>query len=252
MTAAPSKNPDDVHGLLRTLLAEDPGRPRLTWYGPGGERVELSARVLENWVAKTANLIVDELDAGPGSLLLLDLPPHWRTVTWLLATWSVGACAVLPGNDGPEPDAVISTDPSASGGPGLPVVAVALPALATSFGPELPRGAIDAAAAVRSHPDLFVPLVRPAPGDPALYRSPDPLPHTELLARAGALARRAGYPDRVRLLTGSGLEHALRDWLGPMLLHGSVVLHHDLAGLDPASRDRLADQEGVTARSARP
>ena len=51
----------DVPALLQQLLA-DPGRPRLTWYGPDAERVELSGKVLLNWVAKTANLLTDELD----------------------------------------------------------------------------------------------------------------------------------------------------------------------------------------------
>ncbi len=48
-----------VPAVLAAATASDPGRPRLTWYGADGERVELSARVLENWVAKTANLLVE-------------------------------------------------------------------------------------------------------------------------------------------------------------------------------------------------
>ena len=52
---------------------------------PMNERVELSARVLENWVAKTANLLVEELDVEVGDPVLLALPAHWRTVAWRLA-----------------------------------------------------------------------------------------------------------------------------------------------------------------------
>ena len=48
--------------------------------------VELSARTLDNWVAKSANLLVEEYDAGPGSRVAVRLPPHWRTVTWLLVS----------------------------------------------------------------------------------------------------------------------------------------------------------------------
>ena len=52
--------------------------------------------MLANWVAKAANLLRDDLDAGPGSVVLLDLPPHWRTLYWAFAAWSVGACVEVP------------------------------------------------------------------------------------------------------------------------------------------------------------
>ena len=79
--STPPATPAD---LLRHLVAADPGRPRVTVYDDTdsptrGERIELSARVLANWVAKAANLLRDDLDAGPGSVVRLDLPPHWRT-----------------------------------------------------------------------------------------------------------------------------------------------------------------------------
>ena len=78
-----------------------PRPPRVTVYDDTdsptrGERIELSARVLANWVAKAANLLRDDLDAGPGSVVLLDLPPHWRTLYWAFAAWSVGACVEVP------------------------------------------------------------------------------------------------------------------------------------------------------------
>jgi uncharacterized protein (TIGR03089 family) len=131
-----------------------PGRPRVTWYGPGGERVELSGKTLLNWVSKTANLLVDELDAEPGTAVGIDLPAHWRTVSWLLATWAAGAHALVAPDVGvgggetsdvgvgggetssvPGLDVLVTTEP----GPGRAehVVAVALPALATSFGAPL-------------------------------------------------------------------------------------------------------------------
>src|SRR3954451_23158670 len=114
------EGPGTVHELLRAFLVADPGRPRVTWYGVDGDRVELSGRTLENWVAKTANLLVEEFDAGPGSRICLWLPAHWRTVTWLLAVWSVGACAVVPAPGGSaqpadaEPHVVVTADPAAA------------------------------------------------------------------------------------------------------------------------------------------
>ena len=68
--------------VLARLVSSDSGRPRLTWYddtpGPtNGERIELSARVLTNWVAKAANLLQDDCAAGPGTTVGLDVPAHW-------------------------------------------------------------------------------------------------------------------------------------------------------------------------------
>lgn len=252
----------------------------MTWYGPAGERVELSAKVLDNWVSKTANLLVDELDAGPGSAVLVDLPGHWRAVTWLLAVWATGAAAVLPGAGaapgvpsvpvvpalptGLHPDAVVTHRPclwdgaAAAAGPfaGAPLLAVALPALATGFTEPLPEGAVDAATEVRAHGDVFLPAVRPAPGDPALVTADGAVtPHGRLTASAAAAAAAAqlswgppwGPPGGVRLLTGAGPDRALDVWLAALVTGGSLVLHHDLAALDAASRDRLISQEGVHA-----
>ena len=53
--------------LMSALRSGHSTSPRLTWYGPDSERVELSGRVLDNWVAKTSNLLQDELDAEPGT-----------------------------------------------------------------------------------------------------------------------------------------------------------------------------------------
>jgi len=241
--------PGDVPGLLRRLMAEDPGRPRLTWYG-ADERVELSAKVLDNWVAKTANLLVDELDAGPGSRIVLALPAHWRTVTWLLAVWATGACAVLPaGGSAPVPagDVVVSDDVEVLEAAGRAVpVGVALPALALAFGAGLPPGAVDAASGVRSHGDVFVPLVPPVADDPALVIGAETLLHGDLLAAAERAADAAGWPAGVRLLSDGDPRRAVAEVLGPLVRSGSVVVHHALAGLDAAARTTLTTQEAIT------
>jgi uncharacterized protein (TIGR03089 family) len=231
---------DDVPGLLATLVRTDPGRPRVTWYGAGGERVELSGRTLDNWVAKTANLLVDEFDSGPGTRVAVRLPPHWRTVTWLLATWATGACVVTAA----DADVVVTTDPGAAlaaGAAQAKVVAVALPSLATSFGPDLPDGVLDGATEVRLHGDVFVPLVTPAPGDPALVLDGATLDHRGLLAAA----RAAALPAGTRLLTAAGVEDAVAAVLAPLAVDGSVVLHDP--ALDAATLARIAEQERTTA-----
>ncbi len=54
--------------VLDPLLRADPMGPRITYYDDAtGERIELSTVTLANWAAKTANLLRDELGAGPGT-----------------------------------------------------------------------------------------------------------------------------------------------------------------------------------------
>src|SRR4051812_50149988 len=102
--------------VLADLLRADATRPRVTFYDdePGptrGERIELSARVLANWVAKAGNALQEEYDAAPGTVVRLDLPAlHWRTAYWALAVWSVGAAVSLVEGDA---DLTVTDDPQA-------------------------------------------------------------------------------------------------------------------------------------------
>lgn len=147
----------------------------------------------------------------------------------------------------------MTADPAAAVAAGVEtatIVAVALPALATGFGPSLPEGALDGAAEVRTRGDVFLPLVEPAPGDEALAVAGGPaLAHDELLAAAAEAARTAGLAPRPRLLTTAGPDAAVETLLAPLLLDGSVVLH--APGLEPAEVERIAVQEQVTDRSLR-
>jgi uncharacterized protein (TIGR03089 family) len=239
----------DLSHVLSALLSE-PGRPRLTWYGPSGERIELSGAVLDNWVSKTTNLLVEELDAGPGTRVLLDLPPHWRTVVWALAAWRVGATVVTPGADRPaagDVDVVVSDRPGELDVPrGAGVVAVALPALARRFDGALPPGALDAAQSVMTYGDVIGWAPVPEPDRPAL----GDLPHAALLAAA---ADAAPVPDGSRTLLTAADDRAAT---GPVLLAvvgvlaegGSVVLLRTEPGDDPARVERVVATERVTAR----
>ena len=65
--------------------------PALIWYSVNGERIELSGRVLMNWVDKSANLLVEECELEPGEDFDLQAPLHWRTIVLGLAALRVGA-----------------------------------------------------------------------------------------------------------------------------------------------------------------
>ena len=199
--------PTTVSALL-SQLTRDPGRPRITWYGADHERVELSGAVLDNWVSKTTNLLVEEFDAEPGVRILLDLPPHWRTLVWALAAWRTGATVVLSG-----PAAVVVTTQPASHA-GDAVVAVSLPALARRFDGALPRGAVDAAAAVMTYGDVIGWL----PPTDAASAALDGVPYAAL---AGWWA--AADDARVALDAGDDTEAFLRRVVGSLAGDGSVV-----------------------------
>lgn len=251
----------DVLGALQ----REPGRPRLTWYSDGGERIELSGAVLENWVSKTANLLVEEFDAGPGVRVLVDLPPHWRTVVWAFAAWRVGACVVLASEVSeasplpPGADVVVTDRPDRFGRE-APVVAVTLPALARTFGAGLPAGAIDAAAAVMTYGDVIGWAPPVEPGSAALVGPETEITHAQLVDWAAD--GHDDTPDGARRLvltmaTGSvsgGTARALRDVLGSLRSGGSVVLVDPELSIalaaDTGRRDRIVATERVTVTSA--
>src|ERR1700761_2434650 len=76
-------------------VRRDSATPMLTWYDDAsGDRTELSGATLGNWVAKTANMLVDGAGLDPGEGVAVLLPPHWQTAAVLLATWSAGLVRV--------------------------------------------------------------------------------------------------------------------------------------------------------------
>lgn len=149
--------------VLDPLLAADPAGPRITYYDDAtGERIELSAVTMANWAAKTANLLRDEMGAGPGTRVAVLLPAHWQTAAVLFGIWWIGAEVVLDG----EADVALCTrerldeaDDAVSGGE------VAVLSLDPFGKPaeDLPIGVTDYATAVRVHGDQIVPERVPGP-----------------------------------------------------------------------------------------
>ena len=237
MTA--SVMPADV---LARMLGADPGRPRLTWYddepGPtAGERIELSARVLANWVAKAANLLQDDAAAGPGTTVGLDLPAHWRSLYWALATWAVGATVVV-GQDASGADVLVTDTAGTAAGHGGDAVLVSLPALARSH-PDAAetRSAIDEARELATHGDVFSPMSDPEPGDVALASEAGDTAYGDVVRPED------GWGASPRVALGGSLEAVLRLALTAWAADGSVVLVRGDADADLAAR---FEAEGVT------
>jgi uncharacterized protein (TIGR03089 family) len=214
-------SPEDTIESLRAVAAGgDPARPLLTWYNDAtGERVELSGATLDNWVAKTANLLVDGCGLGPGAVAAVALPPHWQTAAVLLGCWAAGL-AVAP--DGSAPADVVFAD--------APVDSTAADRFLLGFAPmglplrEVPPGWLDYVVEVRGHGDRFAPPVPVRPGDPA---TPS-LSHAGLVARARARAAELELAGRV--LVDAARYGDPVDWLlAPLAAGGSIVLCGQLA-----------------------
>ncbi|MET8681251.1 TIGR03089 family protein [Streptomyces sp. NPDC004647] len=238
--------------LLRSALAADPARPLVTYYDDAtGERVELSVATFANWVAKTANLLQDELSAQPGDRLALLLPAHWQTAVWVLACSSTGVVADLGGDPGAA-DLVVSgpdtlEEARACGGER---VALSLRPMGVRF-PQPPEGFADYAVEVPSQGDRFTPYAPVDPDAPALaFAGSGELTAAQAVEQAHADALTRSLTPVSRLLSGlpydtwDGLSAGL---LAPLAAGGSVVLCRNLDQLSPEALEQRRESERVTA-----
>lgn len=243
--------------LLERISTDRMG-PRITYYDDAsGERIELSTVTLANWAAKTANLLRDELGAGPGTRVAVLLPAHWQTVAVLLGVWWIGAEVVIisppgrsapapvtsPGRSAPAPvadspadialctiDRLDEADAVVNGGE------VAVLSL-DPFGKPvegLPIGVTDYATAVRVHGDQIAPERFPGPA--LAGRSVD-----EVLVAAcrRADSLRLASTDRVMCLSPLSVD----DLLAVLAAGASLV---QVAHPDPALLERRRVSEKVT------
>jgi uncharacterized protein (TIGR03089 family) len=251
--------------LLARRLADDPSRPLVTYYDDAkGERVELSARTFENWVAKTANFLVDGLAAEPGGRVVLALPPHWQSAVWLMACWSAGLvavpvdpAAVLEGGAAAaEPDEASEPYILAAAEEVLDVVLADTDAdevvglsLHPLGGPlaDCPAGVTDYAAEVRAHGDRFTPDPEATSALPALHVTKTTLTGAEVVAAGRASAEKWELDAASRVLVDmpfTTLDGVLASLVAPLASGASVIIQRNF---DKAALDRRVTLEHVTA-----
>jgi uncharacterized protein (TIGR03089 family) len=247
--------------VLRARAAERTTAPLVTFYDDAtGERIELSGATFGNWVAKTANLLIDGLGAAPGDRVALALPPHWQTAVWLFACWSAGLVAApmphpLPA-DAADDEAVagagvlVVTEPDLAraleAGGAAEIVGLSLHALG---GPlrDCPPGVTDYAVEIRAYGDRFVPYAPVAADAPALDVMSVTFTGVELTTTAVSFVTKSGLDSSTRALTTvpyHTVEGLLTGLLGPIVAGGSVVITRNI---DKAALDRRISLEHVTA-----
>lgn len=218
---------------LNRRTAIDGASPFLTHYADG-QRTELSARSFANWVAKTANLVVDEYSLEPGDTVRLTLadahPAHWMTLIWTMAAWQAGLTVV----DGRADLEVAGPEVVAAGTPAdSPAVACSLHPLGMGLA-DLPPGWADFSTAALAQPDDW--FGETAADSAAAWAVGDDELTFADLARVDARASRrvvSGILDRWEAVRAC--------LLAPLLGGGSTVI---VAGdPDSADLDRIAAAE---------
>jgi uncharacterized protein (TIGR03089 family) len=205
-----------VVAAFTTVTSTNATRPLITYYDDAtAERTELSAATLANWVAKTANLLVDGLGLGPGDVAAVALPPHWQTAAVLLGCWSAGlAVQVPPATGTPAAVGFAAADRLDQVDAG-DRYALALDPFAMGFRSGPPDGTLDFSVEVRGHGDHFP----PAGIGPDTLAWADGGTHGDLVAAA---RQRIVPADRV--LIDADLRPDPLDWLVAPLLHGASIV----------------------------
>ncbi|WP_238017913.1 TIGR03089 family protein [Dactylosporangium sp. AC04546] len=236
-----------VPSLFAAIVGRDPSLPLVTFYDDeSGERAELSGATLANWVAKTANLLVDGCGLGPGDQATVWLPPHWQSAAVLLGAWSAGLTVAYgePTAAGADVEfaslAVVEAGPPA--GPAdrfvLGLAPMGMPLR------EVPPGWADFVADMRRHGDHFPGA--PVGDDTVALLDPDgtAVTHAALVERAVARAAGLGITGG-RVLVDADVYPWPVDWLlAPLAAGASVVLstHTDLAKLPARAESEQAVQ----------
>lgn len=226
-----------TQAVLGPLLSQ-PHLPRLTYYDAAGNRTELSTASLENWSAKVAGLLLDELGAQPGDLVRIDLPPGWLHLPILLGAWWAGltvtaadrsdaVAAFVAGGADAAADEVFVVGDHPLGAPAEHIAA----------------HQYDAGTAIRPQADRF----SPRPGSTAESTAlADP---AATVGEIGLAVRTPGRPSGARVLSAESWrlpDPGLAVLLAPLAGGGSLVqLHPDLAA-DESAVARIVVAEHIS------
>jgi uncharacterized protein (TIGR03089 family) len=231
-------NAKTMPAVFRERVTDDPGSPLLTYYDDSiGMRIELSATTLDNWAAKTANMLVDGLGLGVGDRVGVWLPPHWLHAAIVLGSWAAGmevaqgACEV----------AFVGTE--------LATAALALHAAdtyvvgmdsLTGMSADVPAGTEDFVGEVRAYGDRFVPV---SPVGPTTMAAAGQT-HAELYEAAGDRAAALDLRKGDRVLIHADDRTPVTEWLlAPLLVSGSIVL---VRNGDEEFTERIEAEERIT------
>jgi uncharacterized protein (TIGR03089 family) len=233
--------------LLAAALIRDPAGPLLTFYDDAtGERTELSATSVANWVAKTANLLRDDVGTAPGDRVAVLLPAHWQTAAILLGAWT--AAAVVGSDPAGAAVAFSTAGRAAEAAAADEVFALSLAPLGRRFPAGPPAGTRDYSVDVLAQGDRW--SGRPVPDAvPALDTGSGTVTAGDLveiaLRRAAELGMLAG--DRVLLTEPWDSPTRWVDGLlVPLAAAASVVL---VANPDESMLPARVEAERITATS---
>ena len=220
--------------------------PLVTYYDLGtGERTELSAVTVTNWVNKTCHLLVDEYGLDLGDVVELDVarthPGHWVTICVELACWSLGVTVAVDG--GADADARVrlvvagplySTAAEHATELGADLLACSLHPLGLPFAERLPDGVADFSLEVRGQPDQYEAVA--VPEDELAWRSAEAtLTQAELAVARESTQRRLLRPSTPWATARDGIVAAL-------IGGGSVVV---VVGEDEAALERIRETENI-------
>jgi uncharacterized protein (TIGR03089 family) len=217
------------HAFVATVAAR-PDTPLITFYDDvTGERTELSGATLANWVAKTANLLVDGLGLGPGDVATVRLPPHWQSAAVLLGCWVAGLTVDLAGS---RASVAFVAEPVQPLPAADEVYALALDPFGMPFRGSPPEGTLDFIAEMRPYGDRLPPL---ATTSNQVAIAPDRA-HAELMTAAA--------PTAPRVLIDVDHHPDPATWLiAPLVGGASMVLCRHL---DPSRlAERLSTERAV-------
>jgi len=235
---------ETIPAALAAAVRRDPTIPLLTWYDDTtGDRTELSGATVDNWVSKTANLLVDGVGLGPDDAVAVLLPPHWQTAAILLGAWAAGVAVDL-GPDAQPVEALFTTGEGAEAAAKWPTgdrYATGLLPLAAPLR-QVPPGFIDYTIEVRGYGDHF--SAAPVGENDRAMAGPVEESHLAVFRTATGRAAELGLNPGDRLLVDARAYPDPLDWLlAPLVAGASIVL---CGNLDPAKVEARMASEKVT------